>query len=68
MATIRPTSNARHDDKHRVEFEKLTRDEVAQAVRDMAAMGFSDYGVAQATGLAVEYVRTVLGERAHGKR
>lgn len=55
----------RHD-QHRAEFDKLTRAEVAQAVRDMAALGFTDHTIARATGLSVEYCRTVLGDRAHG--
>jgi hypothetical protein len=51
------------DNRARHHFYAMTREQVADAVRDMKAMGFSDYAVAAATRLAVEEVRRILGER-----
>lgn len=47
----------------RQNFAALTRDEQAAAIRRLAREGMSDYGLAHATGLAVEQVRAVLAER-----
>jgi phosphopantetheinyl transferase len=44
-------------------FHQLTRQEQAQAIRHLAAEGWSDYGISHATELAIEQVRRVLGER-----
>jgi hypothetical protein len=44
-------------------FEMLDRQEQAAAIRRLAASRMSDYGIAAATGLAVEQVRRVLAER-----
>lgn len=46
------------------EFQQLSRAEVVQAVRDLAAMGFGDYSISHATGLSVEVVREFLARRA----
>jgi len=49
----------------RLHFTTLTQREQATAIRRMAATGHSVYGIAAATGLAVEVVRRVLaGEEA----
>ncbi len=39
-----------------------TRDELHVAVHELAARGMTDYGIAAATGLAVEQVRRLIGE------
>jgi len=44
-------------------WHRLTQAEQAECIRRMAAEGWSDYGIAHATGLAVEQIRRVLGER-----
>lgn len=51
----------------RAEFDKLTRDEVSQAVADMLAMGFSEYTCASATGLSIEGLRQLLAERREAR-
>lgn len=51
------------DRRARAEFDKLTREEVAEAIADMAALGFSDDAIAHATRLSVEMIRAILGER-----
>lgn len=40
-----------------------TREELRAAVHELTARGMTDYAIAAATGLAVEQVRRVLGER-----
>lgn len=40
-----------------------TRDEMRVAVHELASRGMTDYGIAAATGLAVEQVRRMIGER-----
>ena len=63
---VREVSAPRHNDlnrRARVEFMKLTREQVVEAVANMAGMGFSDYTIGSATGLSVESVRQLLGER-----
>jgi hypothetical protein len=47
----------------RLHFHVLTRAEQEAAIRKMAGVGMSDYGISHATGLAVEQVRRVIGER-----
>jgi hypothetical protein len=47
-----------------VHFRTLDHDQRAQAMRRLAAAGMSEHGLAHATGLAVEQVRRVIGERA----
>ena len=44
-------------------FVMLDRDQQAAAIRRLAASGVSDYGIAAATRLSVEFVRTVIGPR-----
>jgi hypothetical protein len=44
-------------------FAMLDQDEQRAAIRRLAASGFSDYGVSAATGLAVEQVRAIIGEK-----
>jgi len=51
----RPDHRMRH-------FEMLTPDEQRAAICRLAKAGFSDHGVASATGLAVEQIRQILGE------
>lgn len=45
-------------DRHRPQ----TRDELRVAVHELASRGYTDYGIAAATGLAVEQVRRMIGE------
>jgi hypothetical protein len=45
-------------------FHTLTREEQAQAIRQLARDGYSDYGISAATQLAIEQVRRVLGDAA----
>jgi hypothetical protein len=42
-----------------------TREEMRAAVHELRSRGMSDYGIAHATGLAVEQVRRLLGETSH---
>jgi hypothetical protein len=52
----------------KLHFLTLAEPEKAQAVRRLAYQGYSDHGIAQATGLSVEMVRRVLSEHeAHGE-
>jgi hypothetical protein len=44
-------------------FHELTRDEQRAAIKSMAANAMSDYGIASATRLSVEFIRTVIAER-----
>lgn len=43
-------------------FAMLSQDEQRSAIARLATGGMSDYGIASATGLAVEMVRKILGE------
>lgn len=43
-------------------FRTLDRDAQVQAIRRMAAMGWTDHGISHATKLSLEQVRRVLGE------
>lgn len=47
----------------RLHFTTLDRDQKAQAIRRLAAIGQSEYTIASATGLAVEFIRRVLAEQ-----
>jgi len=40
-----------------------TREEIRAAVHEMRSRGLGDHEIAQATGLAVEQIRRVLGEQ-----
>jgi hypothetical protein len=54
-------------DRPMAHFSELTRDELATAIRRLAASGLSDHTLAHATGLAVEQVRAVIGSTVtHG--
>lgn len=57
-------------DAHMIYFALLSRDEQHAAIHRLAASGMGDYGIAAATRLSVEMVRTILGEtsRANGVR
>jgi hypothetical protein len=55
------------DDARREHFDSLTRSEQEAAIRRMAADGASEYGISAATGLSVEMVRRILGERDHAE-
>lgn len=44
-------------------FHALTREQQAEAIRQLAAAGQSETAIASATGLSVEFVRHVIGER-----
>lgn len=56
------------DGRARAEFDKLSRNEVVDAISDMKALGFSDCSVAAATGLSIESVRQMLAERRGARR
>lgn len=44
-------------------FAALSQPQQAEAIRRMAAQGWSDHGISSATCLAVEFVRRVIGDR-----
>jgi DNA invertase Pin-like site-specific DNA recombinase len=44
-------------------FANLTRDQQADVIRRMANEGHSETTIATATGLSVELIRRVIGER-----
>jgi hypothetical protein len=70
MDILKHGAHPRHDNaeqRARAEFDRLTREEVSDAIADMKAMGFSDHTIAQATGLACEMVRQILGERRESR-
>jgi hypothetical protein len=46
----------------RLHFEVLTQAEQADAIRQLAAGGMSEHGMAHATGLAVEQIRGILAD------
>jgi hypothetical protein len=52
-----------HRYDHRTHFASLPQQEQLSAVQRLAATGETDYGIAHATGLAVEQVRRFLSER-----
>jgi hypothetical protein len=53
-----------HYDRDRMQnFESLDRQQQAQAIKNMAASGVGDHGIASATKLSVEAVRRVIGEK-----
>ena len=54
-------SSAFDSDARRLEHRPRTRDELRVAMSEMRQRGMTDYGIAQATGLAVEAVRSLLG-------
>ena len=43
-------------------FHSLSREQQAEAIRRLATAGWSEYGIASATGLAVEAIRALLAE------
>ena len=45
------------------QFLLLDHEQQRQAMQRLAASGLSDYGIAAATGLSVDMVRAVIGER-----
>ena len=47
----------------RLYFHLLTHDEQKAAIVRLAESGMRDTGIASATGLAVEQVREIIGER-----
>ena len=49
-------------------FVILDREQQASAIRKLAASGVSDYGIAAATRLSVEFVRAVIGPRKPRER
>lgn len=44
-------------------FHTLSPEHQADALRRLAALGYSDHGIASASGLSVEFVRRVLGSK-----
>lgn len=53
-------------DPARRHFDRLTGDEVVEAVRRMAGEGHSDYTIAAATGLVVEQIRHIIANGTDG--
>ncbi|MEX2125814.1 MAG: hypothetical protein WD795_18135 [Woeseia sp.] len=51
----------------RAEFERLSREEVADAVANMLSMGFSEATVSHATGLSIEYIRQTMAARREAR-
>jgi ABC-type phosphate/phosphonate transport system ATPase subunit len=49
-------------------FQVLTRDQQQQAIRRLAALGWSEHGIAHATQLSTEQIRRVLAEREEATR
>jgi hypothetical protein len=47
----------------RLHFHALSSDEQRAAIRRMADSGQGDHTIAEATGLSVECVRQIIGER-----
>ena len=56
METAAPGREVQH-------FLLLDRDQQRGAILRLAAAGYTDYGIASATRLSVEFVRTVIGDR-----
>ena len=54
--------NARPGDRRMHYFALLSQGEQRAAIARLASSGMSDYGIAAASGLAVEQVRKILGE------
>jgi hypothetical protein len=50
-------------DAHRFHFDALTREQQVEAICKLADDGFGDYDIGAATGLSVEQIRAILGER-----
>jgi hypothetical protein len=57
-------SGAQRRNVETVHFRELTFQERKAAIVTLAADGMSDYGISAATGIAVEQVRAIIGERA----
>ncbi|MGH3631103.1 MAG: hypothetical protein ACRDRL_27125 [Sciscionella sp.] len=49
---------------HLHHFLLLDQEQQAQAIKRMAATGWSDNGIATATGLSVEQIRRILAEHS----
>jgi hypothetical protein len=49
-------------DRKMLYFHLLSHEEQREAIVRLASSGMSDYGIASATGLAVEQVRAIIGE------
>jgi hypothetical protein len=50
-------------DPRLLHFASLNRDQQARAIRHMANSGHRELTIASATGLSVEFVRRVIGDR-----
>lgn len=53
-----------NNEAHRMNFTAMPYEQQVEAIQRMASGGTSDYGIAHATGLAVEQVRRILSPRA----
>lgn len=51
-----------HREREMRHFLLLSADEQRAAIVKLAASGMSDYGIASASGLAVEQVRQIIGQ------
>jgi hypothetical protein len=63
-----PHRESSRDNDRLQHFERLTQPEREQAIRRMAAEGYSDSQIAHATRLAVEQVRRALAEHSTQQR
>jgi DNA-binding NarL/FixJ family response regulator len=52
-----------HDSKRMEQFHTLSREQQAQAIRQLASSGMTDHGIAAACRLSVEMVRAILSQR-----
>ncbi len=52
-----------HREREMRHFMLLSADEQRAAIAKLAAAGMSDYGIAAASGLAVEMIRKIIGEQ-----
>lgn len=55
--------SAGHREREMRHFLLLDHAEQVAAIQRLSSAGMTDYGIAAATGLAVEQIRTILGER-----
>jgi DNA-binding NarL/FixJ family response regulator len=62
LASLSALSGQR-DDERMKHFTLLMRDQQQQAIQRLAVSGMSDHGIARATGLSVEMICRLLGDR-----
>lgn len=64
LAALSRLHEPAHDRAARRHFDALSRTEQAEAIQRLHEQGYTDHGIAHATGYAVEAVRQILGEPA----